>query len=93
MKSTLNFSASRISNLENGLVQKNRRESKLLRGLGQILLSVLNTLSANEEPQIKQQCDRSGEIFWRVYDPITGESARFNSELEVRFWLDQRYYR
>lgn len=93
MKSTLNFSASRISNFENGLPHKARRESKFLTGLGQILLSILNILSANGEPQIKQKRDRSGEIFWRVYDPTTGESARFNSELEVRFWLDQRYYR
>ncbi|MBD1867415.1 hypothetical protein H6F95_08910 [Cyanobacteria bacterium FACHB-471] len=50
-------------------------------------------MAGNEEPQISQKRDRSGEVFWRVYDPTTGESARFNSELEVRFWLEQRYYR
>lgn len=93
MKSTLHFSASRASNLDSGLSQKARPGSKFLAGLGSILLSILNTLSGNEEPQIRQNRDRSGEIFWRVYDPTTGESARFNSELEVRFWLEQRYYR
>ncbi|MBD2066745.1 hypothetical protein H6F93_04260 [Leptolyngbya sp. FACHB-671] len=92
MKSTLNFSTSKISNLDRGLAQKNRRESKFLAGLGQILSSILSILAGNEEPQISQKRDRSGEVFWRVYDPTTGESARFNSELEVRFWLEQRYY-
>ncbi|NJL41258.1 MAG: hypothetical protein HC840_15155 [Leptolyngbyaceae cyanobacterium RM2_2_4] len=94
MKSTVHLSTARISNLNGDLTQKSSREkSKFLTGLGQVLLSILEILSGNKEPKISQRRDRRGESFWRVYDPITGESARFNSELEVRFWLEQRYYR
>lgn len=93
MKSTVHFSTLRTSGLDSDLAHKSSREKpKFLTGLRQILLSILRTLSGNQEPQVKQWRDRSGEIFWRVYDPITGESARFNSELEVRFWLERRYY-
>jgi hypothetical protein len=44
------------------------------------------------EPEIIQKCDRLGNISWRVYDPISGFHCSFNSEQEVRSWLDTRYY-
>jgi hypothetical protein len=50
-------------------------------------------LSRNRaEPQIKQKSDRFGNIYWRVYDPISDSHCSFNSEQEVRLWLDTRYY-
>jgi hypothetical protein len=44
------------------------------------------------EPRIKQKCDRFGNIYWRVYDPISDSHCSFHSEQEVRSWLDTRYY-
>ena len=94
MKSTAYFSASRLSRIGHGLTQKsNQKKSEFLTGLGRLFSSVLIALSDDMEPRIKQRRDRSGEAFWQVYDPLTGKSARLNSELEVRFWLEQRYYR
>jgi hypothetical protein len=40
------------------------------------------------EPEIKQKCDRAGNKYWRVYDPISGSYCYLNSEQEVRVWLD-----
>jgi len=44
------------------------------------------------EPEIKQKCDRFGNTYWRVYEPISGFQCSFNSEQEVRSWLETRYY-
>ena len=44
------------------------------------------------EPHVKQKCDRSGNFYWQIYDPISGSYLFFNSEREVRAWLDTRYY-
>jgi hypothetical protein len=50
-------------------------------------------LSRNRvEPQIVQKCDRSGNVYWQIYDPISGFHCSLNSEQEVREWLDTRYY-
>jgi hypothetical protein len=46
----------------------------------------------NHEVQIWQVSDRAGNLYWRVYDPVTGASTSFNSASEVRIWLEQRYY-
>ncbi|WP_250126747.1 hypothetical protein [Chroococcidiopsis sp. CCMEE 29] len=46
----------------------------------------------SDEPQVRQRCDRSGQIYWQVYDPATNRSARLSSEQEVRQWLEQRFY-
>ncbi|MBF2075291.1 MAG: hypothetical protein IGS50_16235 [Synechococcales cyanobacterium C42_A2020_086] len=49
-------------------------------------------LTMNSEPKIDRKQDRQGNTYFRVYDPITGMTATFGSEPEVRLWLDQRYY-
>lgn len=49
--------------------------------------------TSHSEPRIQQRCDRTGQLYWSVHDPITQESHRFDSADEVRSWLDQRYYR
>lgn len=61
------------------------------------MISIIQRISrylakSRVEPKIKQQCDRLGNISWRVYDPISGFHCAFNSEQEVRAWLDTRYY-
>lgn len=44
------------------------------------------------EPRIFRGIDESGSLYWRVYDPVTRESARFYDEQEVRSWLEERYH-
>lgn len=44
------------------------------------------------EPKITQQFDRQGRSTgWRVFDPETGYTIAFGSEVEVRLWLEHRY--
>ena len=47
------------------------------------------------EPKIEykcsQKCDRHN-CYWQVYDPVSSFHGCFSSELEVKAWLDSRYY-
>lgn len=48
-------------------------------------------LSRNGDPIIWQKFDRNGQPSWVIYDPRTRYSARFDSETEVRDWLEKRF--
>jgi hypothetical protein len=48
-------------------------------------------LQARDEPRITQRHDRQGNLYYQIYDPMTGRSASFGSESEIRWWLEQRY--
>ena len=59
-----------------------------------ILKNMGRYLIANRtEPHVKQKCDRKGNYYWQVYEPISGSYLSFSSEREVRTWLENRYYR
>ncbi len=36
--------------------------------------------------------DCFGNTYFRIYDPIGDRNIYLNSEAEVRWWLDKRYY-
>lgn len=44
------------------------------------------------EPKVWRKCDREGNIYWLVFNPITSLYIFFGSEQEVRIWLEERYY-
>jgi hypothetical protein len=46
-----------------------------------------------KEPELKiwQKQGRNGHIHWHVYDPYTGKSISFVSELEMLSWIDNFY--
>lgn len=49
-------------------------------------------LVGSSSPVIRQKCDRTGNVYFTVYDPITGISHRCRTEDEVREWLENRYH-
>lgn len=59
----------------------------IFRWTGQILLAKKN------EPYIKQKRDRHGNLYWQVYDFTTNKSYTFDSERDVRAWIEERYNR
>ena len=63
----------------------------LAASLGQVLGNFAARMAGSTEPQIWQSCDRAGSSFWQVYDPVADQTSVFQSETEVRVWLDQRY--
>lgn len=54
---------------------------------------LLDWFAGSTEPQISRRVSRSGDVRWRVFDPVSGRSALLSSEAEVRAWLDSRYSR
>lgn len=57
-----------------------------------LLTKFLNFMTGNESIQIVQRRDRYGDTYWDAYDPATHSHHRFDTEQEVRIWLDQRFY-
>jgi len=49
--------------------------------------------SPSGEPQVRQKTDRVGNVYWRVYDPVSDHTIRFDDQQEVMIWLDERHYR
>ena len=41
------------------------------------------------EPQISHKCDRNGNCYWQVYNPVSGKSTLCSSEREVKSWLER----
>ena len=60
--------------------------------LHRILDTLVNAIANNSEPKVTQRCDRQGNCYYQVYDPVTGKSSTFGSEREIRYWLEARYY-
>lgn len=74
------------------------REAKLKRlkspsWVNKIWNGIVNLLTKESEPCIREKRDRDGYVWWEVYDPLTGRTSCFSSRAEVLAWLDQRYYR
>ncbi|MBE9043392.1 hypothetical protein IQ255_03035 [Pleurocapsales cyanobacterium LEGE 10410] len=48
--------------------------------------------STYSEPKIWERKDRDGNPYFRIFDPKSDRYIYLNSEDEVRWWLDERYY-
>jgi hypothetical protein len=59
--------------------------------LKQIWQMLYQCLSTGSELRVWQATTHHRHC-WRAYDPLTGDSACFSSEAEMRLWIEQRYY-
>ena len=63
---------------------------------GQKLLQLrqiwLSTITHRNQVRIWQLSPGTGNSNWNVYDPLTNKIYGFDTEAEVRIWLEQRYY-
>ena len=53
---------------------------------------VFRLLLPSSEPRIVHKQEPNGNEYYQVYDPVSGNSKTFGSELETRIWLDRRFY-
>lgn len=49
-------------------------------------------LFQKNDPVVWEKIDRNGQSHWVIYDPRTQHSVRFDSETDVRVWLEKRFY-
>lgn len=54
--------------------------------------SLVNFFAGSMQPRITEDRDRQGNLYFRVYDPCDRSRHTFDSEEELRVWLEQRYY-
>ncbi len=43
--------------------------------------------------RVWRETDRRGRTWWKVSNPATNEIIAFDSETEVRIWMEEFYYR
>lgn len=61
--------------------------------LATLLSNIKRQLFVNKnEPNIKQKCDRHGNLYWQIHDYQHNQILTFGTDTEVRIWLEQRYY-
>jgi hypothetical protein len=48
-------------------------------------------MQQRSEPQFSQHCDQQGNLYYQVYDAMINKSITFGSEMEIKWWLEQRY--
>ncbi|MDJ0724887.1 MAG: hypothetical protein QNJ38_07230 [Prochloraceae cyanobacterium] len=54
--------------------------------------ALINFSSPQTEPKIIRKSDRQGNSYFQVYDPHNRHYATFNSEREIRIWLERSHY-
>lgn len=54
--------------------------------------NLVTALTNNSELQVWQTHLNNGDSAWHAYDPMTGHSACFGSEAEMRVWIEMQYY-
>jgi ABC-type transport system substrate-binding protein len=60
--------------------------------LTQVGRALLNYFSGSIDPRIAKKWNANGRELFRVYDPVERTHQLFDSEQELRVWLEQRYY-
>ena len=74
----------------------NQASSPAATRLRQIWRSALTRLttyfSASSELRVWTANNAAGQPVWKVYDPMTQTRNEFASELDLRVWLEARYY-
>lgn len=54
---------------------------------------IFNEVQTASELKITECSDKSGNLAWRLHDPVTHNSFIFNDEEELKVWIEERYYR
>jgi hypothetical protein len=53
--------------------------------------AVLDFMTVETEPRIKELVTDSGKILWQIEDPLHHQSLEFDSEEQVVIWLEERH--
>lgn len=72
--------------------QPKRNLQSLRAKLNDLWQGVIEFLETSSELYITQIQDAKGQTQWKAFDPTTGQSAQFDSEEDVRVWVEERYY-
>ncbi|MBD2451249.1 hypothetical protein H6G76_29790 [Nostoc sp. FACHB-152] len=60
--------------------------------LAQAWHNLVRFMTTSSQLQVWQTPVANGDCSWHAYDPMTGRSACFGSEAEMRIWIETQYY-
>jgi hypothetical protein len=97
------FNPSSLENSQSNIVAFNSKALKFRRQHSQSANSQISLweriwerlfdwMMPSSQPEVTQFRERDNSEYYQVYDPVTGKSKTFGSELETRIWLDRRFY-
>jgi hypothetical protein len=70
-----------------------QRKAGLISKLTRIWSQFVESIIAVDELKIYSLRSKSGSAYWAIHDPLLGYRIFFDSEADVREWLDRRYYK
>lgn len=87
----------KISNRQLGFTHNSlvvRQIKSLILSKVQIVLQIfVRFFASGNELQVWTKKDRHGHISWHAYDSISGQRVSRDTEIEMREWIEQRYYK
>lgn len=71
-----------------GTAYQPSRVGKFLLKFGQ---GLVHWLTNGDMPKVSKFTQGDIEV-WKVYDPVISQALYFDNEVELRIWMEQRYY-
>ena len=72
--------------------QPKRNLQSLRAKLNDLWQAVIGFLETSSELYITQIQNKTGQTQWKAFAPITRQFTQFDSEEDVRVWVEERYY-
>lgn len=73
-------------------LDKKHERGSLKQFISNVLQRIVEMFTPSSELRIFAGRDQHGNTYYRVYDVLTHEFYHFESENDVRIWLEGRYY-
>jgi hypothetical protein len=70
----------------------NHRLAIFKQAIQNLFQAIASSIASGNEIKVWQKTDGHGNAYWCAYDPKTGQTASFGSEIEVMAWIESRYY-
>lgn len=87
----------KISNRQLGFTHKSlaiRQIKSPIVSRWQIFLQLfIRFFASGDQLQVWTKKDRNGRISWHAYDPVNGARMSRDTEVEMREWIERRYYK
>lgn len=72
--------------------KSSQRDKSTFKTAWRFAQGVCKRVAGSSEPSVMERCDRQGNPYYEIYDPISRQRVHCETESEVRAWLEQRYY-
>ena len=69
-----------------------RRLAIFKQAIQDLFQAIASSIASCDEIKVWHKTDGHGNAYWCAYDPKTGQTASFGSEMEVMAWIESRYY-